>query len=249
MIEEGLTGPELSLLVLCDGTAAHPFAPAQDHKRVFDDDKGPSMPVEFRAVVCRSCHTAPLRGQKGMSIRANMTGKGVLLAALGFALLAVAPAASGARFGLADDAGKYADDGGAAFFADARALGASEIRVTVNWDPLRPDTIVEQAFLDRSLPVAKEQGVGVVFHVFPLQPTAMTTAPAAADELRVVPAAARAGRTRRCATTWSGTSRTNRASGGRSSYPGGKAGSRSRVRPSYWRSPTTRSRRSTPASA
>lgn len=100
----------------------------------------------------------------------------MLLAALGFALLAAAPA-SGARFGFADDAGKYAEDGGAAFFADARALGSSEIRVTVNWDPLRPDTIVERAFLDRSLPVAKEQGIGVVFHVFPLQPTAITTAP------------------------------------------------------------------------
>lgn len=116
-----------------------------------------------------------------MGNRANIGGKGVLLAALGFALLAAAPAASGARFGLADDAGKYAEDGGAAFYADARALGSSEIRVRVNWDPLLPDTIVEQAFLDRSLPVAKGQGIGVVFHVFPLQPTAITTAPDAAE--------------------------------------------------------------------
>jgi len=116
-----------------------------------------------------------------MGNRANIRQKGVLLVALGFALLAAAPAASGARFGFADDAGKYADDGGAAFFADARALGASEIRVTVHWDPLRPDTIVDQAFLDVSLPVAKQQGIGVVFHVFPLQPTAITTAPDAAE--------------------------------------------------------------------
>lgn len=116
-----------------------------------------------------------------MGNRANIAGKSVLLVALAFALLGAAPAASGARFGLADDAGKYAEDGGAAFFADARALGAAEIRVTVHWDPLRPDTIVEQAFLDRSLPVAKEQGIGVVFHVFPLQPTAITTAPDAAE--------------------------------------------------------------------
>ena len=106
----------------------------------------------------------------------------MLLAALCFALLlAAAPAANGARFGLADDAGKYAEDGGAEFFADARALGSSEIRVTVHWNPLRPDTIVEKAFLDRSLPVAKKQGVGVVFHVFPLQPTAITSTPEAAE--------------------------------------------------------------------
>jgi hypothetical protein len=117
----------------------------------------------------------------GMRNRENMRKKGALLAALGFALLAVAPAASGSRFGLADDAGKYAEDGGAAFFADARALGASDIRITVNWDPARPDTIVDRAFLDRSLPVAKEQGIGVVFHVFPLQPTAISKAPDAAE--------------------------------------------------------------------
>ena len=116
-----------------------------------------------------------------MSIRANMTRTGALLAALGFMLLAVAPTAGAARFGLADDAGKYAEDGGSAFFADARALGSSEIRIGVHWDPLQPDTIVDQAFLDRSLPVAKAQGLGIVFHVFPLKPTAFTTAPDAAE--------------------------------------------------------------------
>ncbi len=34
VIEEGLTGPELSLLVVCDGTRAVPLAPAQDFKRI-----------------------------------------------------------------------------------------------------------------------------------------------------------------------------------------------------------------------
>jgi phosphoribosylamine--glycine ligase len=42
VIEEGMTGPELSVFVLCDGTTAQPFASAQDHKRVFDDDEGPN---------------------------------------------------------------------------------------------------------------------------------------------------------------------------------------------------------------
>jgi phosphoribosylamine--glycine ligase len=41
VIEEGLTGPELSLLVLCDGTAQGvPLAPAQDFKRIGDGDSG-----------------------------------------------------------------------------------------------------------------------------------------------------------------------------------------------------------------
>jgi len=43
VIEEGLTGPELSLLVLCDGTLeGMPLAPAQDFKRIGDGDTGPN---------------------------------------------------------------------------------------------------------------------------------------------------------------------------------------------------------------
>lgn len=42
VIEEGLSGPECSLLVLCDGTTVVPLAPAQDFKRVHDGDRGPN---------------------------------------------------------------------------------------------------------------------------------------------------------------------------------------------------------------
>jgi phosphoribosylamine--glycine ligase len=42
VIEEALEGPELSLLAVCDGTRAVPLAPAQDFKRVGDDDEGPN---------------------------------------------------------------------------------------------------------------------------------------------------------------------------------------------------------------
>jgi phosphoribosylamine--glycine ligase len=42
VIEEGLRGDELSLLVLCDGRRVLPLAPAQDFKRVGDDDLGPN---------------------------------------------------------------------------------------------------------------------------------------------------------------------------------------------------------------
>ncbi len=42
VIEEGLTGPELSVLVICDGTRAVPLAPAQDFKRIGDGDQGPN---------------------------------------------------------------------------------------------------------------------------------------------------------------------------------------------------------------
>ena len=42
VVEEGLVGPECSLLVLCDGTRIAPLAPAQDFKRINDDDEGPN---------------------------------------------------------------------------------------------------------------------------------------------------------------------------------------------------------------
>jgi len=43
VIEEGLTGPELSVLVLCDGSLTGvPLAPAQDFKRIGDGDAGPN---------------------------------------------------------------------------------------------------------------------------------------------------------------------------------------------------------------
>jgi len=40
--EEYLTGSEVSLLVLCDGSTAVPLAPAQDYKRIFAGDQGPN---------------------------------------------------------------------------------------------------------------------------------------------------------------------------------------------------------------
>ncbi|HET8618379.1 MAG TPA: phosphoribosylamine--glycine ligase [Acidimicrobiales bacterium] len=42
VIEEGMTGPELSLLVVCDGERGVSLAPAQDYKRVGDGDTGPN---------------------------------------------------------------------------------------------------------------------------------------------------------------------------------------------------------------
>ncbi|HTN99932.1 MAG TPA: phosphoribosylamine--glycine ligase [Microthrixaceae bacterium] len=42
VIEEGLVGPELSVLAVCDGKKAVLLAPAQDFKRVGDGDAGPN---------------------------------------------------------------------------------------------------------------------------------------------------------------------------------------------------------------
>ena len=42
VIEECLTGPEVSMFFLCDGVEAVALGSAQDHKRIFDDDRGPN---------------------------------------------------------------------------------------------------------------------------------------------------------------------------------------------------------------
>jgi phosphoribosylamine--glycine ligase len=42
VLEQRLTGPEVSFFALCDGTRAIPLGTAQDHKRILDDDRGPN---------------------------------------------------------------------------------------------------------------------------------------------------------------------------------------------------------------
>jgi phosphoribosylamine---glycine ligase len=42
VIEECLSGPEVSFFAICDGVRAVPIGSAQDHKRMFDDDLGPN---------------------------------------------------------------------------------------------------------------------------------------------------------------------------------------------------------------
>jgi phosphoribosylamine--glycine ligase len=42
VLEERLAGPEVSFFVIADGEHAVPLVAAQDHKRIFDDDRGPN---------------------------------------------------------------------------------------------------------------------------------------------------------------------------------------------------------------
>ncbi len=42
VIQERLTGPELSVLAFCDGKSAVPLLPARDYKRIGDGDRGPN---------------------------------------------------------------------------------------------------------------------------------------------------------------------------------------------------------------
>ena len=67
IVEELLSGPEVSVFGLCDGRRVRTLASARDHKRIFDGDRGPNTggmgsiapppdidPATFNAEVTRS---------------------------------------------------------------------------------------------------------------------------------------------------------------------------------------------------
>jgi hypothetical protein len=93
------------------------------------------------------------------------------------AALAFTGAASSTVFGVADDAGKYAEDGGASFFSALNDLGMTENRVAVTWDPTNPTTIADRAFLDRSIPKAAAHGIDAVFAIYPARARALADTP------------------------------------------------------------------------
>jgi hypothetical protein len=69
-------------------------------------------------------------------------------------------------YGVADDTGKYSDDGGLWF--DRQLLGANltELRWTLAWDPTNPTAIEELPFVERAAPVAQADGIRVVLALY-----------------------------------------------------------------------------------
>lgn len=90
VLEELLGGEEASFHVICDGTRAVPLVAAQDHKRVFDGDRGPNtggmgayapapvVTAEIEAEVMRTIVTPTLRAMAD----AGAPFRGVLFAGL-----------------------------------------------------------------------------------------------------------------------------------------------------------------------
>src|ERR687887_1137437 len=103
-----------------------------------------------------------------------------LLLPLALTLCAAASAHGAVRFGVTEDAGKYAGDGGATFFPTLTDLGMTQNRITVFWDAAHPAEIQEKAFLDRSLPVAAANHTEIVFSAQPLHATDVTSPPGGA---------------------------------------------------------------------
>ena len=86
-------------------------------------------------------------------------------------VLSVAAASAGAgsvrpSFGVAEDATKFAADGGAAVYPSLTGAGMTENRWTVTFTG-DPSTISDQGFLDRAVPAAHAAGVDVILSLFP----------------------------------------------------------------------------------
>jgi hypothetical protein len=69
-------------------------------------------------------------------------------------------------YGVADDTGKYADDGGAWFDQQLLAANLTEVRWTLAWSPADPQSIGELPFLERAAPVAQVDGIRVVLALY-----------------------------------------------------------------------------------
>jgi hypothetical protein len=69
-------------------------------------------------------------------------------------------------YGVADDSGKYADDGGAWFDQQLLAANLTEVRWTLSWDPANPSAIEELPFVQRAAPVAEQDGIRVVLALY-----------------------------------------------------------------------------------
>jgi phosphoribosylamine--glycine ligase len=90
VIEEFMTGEEVSLFALCDGEHVLPLVGVQDHKRAFDGDKGPNtggmgayspVPILDQAMTDRALREIVLPTAKAMK-EAGTPFQGVLYAGL-----------------------------------------------------------------------------------------------------------------------------------------------------------------------
>ena len=65
-------------------------------------------------------------------------------------------------WGVADDASKFADDGGAWFYGEMKGANLTTNRWTLAWDSSVPTTIKELPFLERAAPKAQAAGIHVI---------------------------------------------------------------------------------------
>ena len=166
VIEERLTGPEVSLLALCDGETAVPLAAAQDHKRLGDGDEGPNTggmgafsPVPgvgavSAAEICDVVHVPVLRelGRRGIHFSGCLYA-GLMLTPAGARVLEF-----NVRFGDPETQAlvpRIEDD------LAVRLLDAACGRLTRDAIRFRPGACVTVAMASRGYPATSENGVEI----------------------------------------------------------------------------------------
>jgi phosphoribosylamine--glycine ligase len=86
VIEEFMSGEEASFLVFADGTAFHPMAISQDHKRRFDGDQGPNTggmgAYSIDSILTKEQHDAVLSSIIRPALEAAQDYTGILYAGL-----------------------------------------------------------------------------------------------------------------------------------------------------------------------
>jgi hypothetical protein len=90
----------------------------------------------------------------------------VLCGCVAAAGAARAPVVPPINYGVADDAGKYADDGGAWVDSMLKGANLTEERWTLQFDPANPTGIDEMPFLQRAAPQAQKDGIHVVLALY-----------------------------------------------------------------------------------
>jgi hypothetical protein len=79
---------------------------------------------------------------------------------------AVSATAPPIHYGVADDASKYADDGGAWFYGKLNDARLTENRWTLAFNPATPTAITELPFLQRAAPIAQAAHIHVVLALY-----------------------------------------------------------------------------------
>lgn len=72
-------------------------------------------------------------------------------------------------WGAADDASKFADDGGERFYGQLKGASLTQNRWTVAFDPSNPAAINELPFLERAAPKAQKAGVRIILVLYSLK--------------------------------------------------------------------------------
>ncbi len=97
-----------------------------------------------------------------------------LLLLLALALVSVG-SATAADIGANDDTGKWAPDGGVAFFGHMSSYGLRQTVMSVRWQPSAAAAISHVELLDRAVAAATAAGLNVVLAVYPYPPREIET--------------------------------------------------------------------------